>query len=141
MSASNQDCLRILRVRGVVTADQWDSLPGATPRRRRTWRRELPEILIEHRPSGLRGQATVAGHRDPQHQWVAGDRQICQRSGDCVAVPAIAPAVRAPPIAGHRRAEDGRRLLIDGGVGDRHAQLDGAHEVFNQDLGKLAAPR
>ena len=88
----------------------------------------LPEILIEHRTPTLRGQTAVAGHGDPQHQRVAGDRQIGQRPGHGVAVAAIAAAVRAPRIPGHRAAEDRRLLLVDGSVGDRHAQLDGAHD-------------
>jgi hypothetical protein len=45
-----------------------------------------------------------------------------------VAVAALPPAVRAARIASHRSAEDCCLLLINGGVGNRHAQLDRAHD-------------
>ena len=35
---------------------------------------------------------------------------------------------RAARIPGHRTAEDRRLLLVDGSVGDRHPQFDGAHD-------------
>src|SRR5271166_907458 len=61
-------------------------------------------------------------------KWVASDRQISQRPGHGVAVAALTSTSRAPWIAGHRRAEDRRHLLVDRGVGDGHAQLDRAHD-------------
>jgi hypothetical protein len=80
------------------------------------------QVLVEHRTATLWGQTAVTGHGHPQHQRIAGDRQIGQRPGHGVAVSAFGPAVRAPRIPGHRTAEDRRLLLVDGSVGDRHTQ-------------------
>ena len=113
---------------GAVDHQPPQHIPGTPARRRRPRGGQLPEILIEHRPPTLRRQAAVAGHGDLQHQRIAGDRQIGQRPGHGVAVAAIAAAVRAARITGHRCTEDRRCLLVDGGIGDRHAQLDGAHD-------------
>ena len=86
------------------------------------------QVLVEHRTATLWGQTAVTGHGHPQHQRIAGDRQIGQRPGHGVAVSAFGPAVRAARIPGHRTAEDRRLLLVDGSVGDRRTQLDGAHD-------------
>ncbi len=58
----------------------------------------------------------------------SGHRQIDQQPCDGVAVTPVAAAVRAAWIPGHRGAEDRRLVLVDGGVGDRHPRLDGAHD-------------
>jgi hypothetical protein len=60
----------------------------------------------------------------PRSRWFC----ISQRPGHGVAVAALTSTSRAPWIAGHRRAEDRRHLLVDRGVGDGHAQLDRAHD-------------
>ena len=69
--------------------------------------------------SGAPLPATPADSRRPADRSAAGSR--CP-------VSSFDPAVRAAPIPGHRTAEDRRLLLVDGSVGDRHTQLDGAHD-------------
>ena len=113
---------------GAVDHQPAQHIPSTPARRRRPWRGEFPEILIEHRTPTPRRQAAVARHGDLQHQRVAGDRQIGQRAGHGVAVTAVTAAVRTARIPGHRAAENRRLLLVDGSIGDRHAQLDGAHD-------------
>ena len=76
--------------------------------------------LVEHRPPALDCGAAVAGNGDLQHQGLASNRQIGQRADHRVAILAVAAAVRTARITSHRRAEDRRLLLVDGGVGDRH---------------------
>ena len=104
------------------------TISGTAARRGRSWGCQRAQVLIEHRTATLWGQTAVAGHGYPQHQRIASDRQIGQRPGHGVAVSACGPAVRAARIAGHRTAEDPRLLLVDGSVGDRHPQFDGAHD-------------
>ena len=116
------------RDRGAVDHQPPQHIPGTAPRCRRSRGRQLPEILIEHRPPTRWRCAAVPRHRNPQHQRVAGHRQIRQRPDHGVAIAALATTVRTPRITGHRRAEDRRYLLIDSSVGDGHAQLDRAHD-------------
>jgi len=116
------------RDRGAVDHQPPQHIPGTAPRRGRPRDRQRSQVLVEHRTATLWGQTAVTGHGHPQHQRIASDRQIGQRPGHGVAVSAFGPAVRAARIPGHRTAEDRRFLLVDGSVGDRHPQFDGAHD-------------
>ena len=113
---------------GAVDHQPPQHISGTAARRGRPRGCQRAQVLVEHRTATLWGQTAVTGHGHPQHQRIAGDRQIGQRPGHGVAVSAFGTAVRAPRIPGHRTAEDRRLLLVDGSVGDRHTQLDGAHD-------------
>src|SRR5690606_21824370 len=45
-----------------------------------------------------------------------------------VAILSVLAAVRTTAVPRHRGAKDRGPLVIEGGVGDRHPQLDGAHD-------------
>lgn len=62
--------------------------------------------------------------------WLAaaGHRQVGQWPRHGVAIPAVAPTVRTTRIPHHGGAEDRGLGVVDGGVGDRHPQLDRAHD-------------
>ena len=93
---------------GAIDHQPPQHIPGTAPRRRRPRCRQLPEILVEHRPCTLWRGAAVSGHRHPQHQRVAGHRQIRQRPCHGVPVLTLTPTVRTARIPSNRRTEDGR---------------------------------
>jgi hypothetical protein len=118
---------------GAVDHQPPQHIPGAAPRRRGSRGRQLPQVLVEHRPPTRWRCAAVARHCDLQHQRIAGHRKIRQRPRHGIAVPTVLAAIRAPRVTRHRRTEDRRYLLIDSGVGDRHPQLDRAHDRVGND--------
>ena len=70
---------------------------------------QLAQVLVEHRTPTLRGQAAVTGHGHPQHQRIAGDRQIGQRPGHGVAVAAL--GARSPGTA-DRGSPDVQKIVV-----------------------------
>ena len=94
---------------------------------RRVVEARLPRSWLNtNRPHS--GSCTGSGERRPAAPAGSCDRQVGQWPGDGVTVAALLAAVRAARIPRHRRAENCRRVVIDRGVGDRHPQLDGAHD-------------
>ena len=86
-------------------------------------------VLIEHCVTTVDGGTAVAGYGHAQHQRVAGNQQEWgEWPGDGVAVTTVATAVRAARITRNWSAEDRCLVLVDGGICDHHAQLNGAHD-------------
>src|ERR1700739_1912468 len=124
---------------GAVDHQPPQHIPGTPTRRRGPWGGQLAKILIEYRTPALRCAAAIARYGNLQHQRVAGHRQIDQRPYHGVAVTTILAAVWTAWITHHRGTKDRRGLLIDSGVGDRHPQLDGAHDRVGNNRRRAAS--
>ena len=92
----------------------------------------------EHFPLTRGIDTPVTGHPYPQAQRMTHHRNIGHAADHGVAVAALATTARAAALAVvEQDAEHHRRIAVDGGVGDRHPQLDGPHDrVGNNSSGQ-----
>ena len=92
----------------------------------------------EHFPLTGGIDTPVTGHPYPQAQRMTHHRNIGHAADHGVAVAALATTARAAALAVvEQGAEHHRRIAVDGGVGDRHPELDGPHDrVGNNSSGQ-----
>ena len=83
----------------------------------------------EHFPVAMVIDAPVARHPHPQPQRMPDHRHIRDRADHGIAVAALNAAPWAAALAVvEQGAEHHRDLTVDGGVSDRHAEFNGAHD-------------
>lgn len=101
-----------------------------TPARGRPARpRQCRGVVGEHFPLTGTIDTPVTGHPHPQSQPMPDHRHIGHSPDHGVAVNTIGAAPRTLPLAViEQSAEHHRGIAVDGGVGDRHPELDGAHD-------------
>ena len=118
------------RHRGAVDHQSAQDVAGTPPRGRPARACQCRRVVGEHFPLAGRVGAAIPRYPDPQPQRMPDHRHVGDRADHGVPVDTLATAARAAPAdtVVEQGAEHHRGLTVNGGVGDRHTELDSPHD-------------